>query len=259
MFSQGSEYGFILGFSGYRGDLNPEFYTGIRYIKPAVGLLYRYNFHPRYAWKFNLYSGSIEGSDKNSSDGFSKNRNLSFKSRVLELSGQLEFNFFPYRPERERQRFSPYIFTGLSVFRFNPQGELPNGEWYDLQPLGTEGQGGSGKRSYKLTQLAMPMGGGLKLSFGVLAIGIELGMRYAFTDYLDDVSTKYADKTSIAEQRGALAAYFSDRSTNLSDVSLKGRQRGNSQNNDWYMFGGFTLSVNLTNPNAYCLPFNKKY
>ena len=145
------------------------------------------------------------------------------------------------------------------MFKFNPQGQLPNGEWYDLQPLGTEGQTISGSSGYNLIQFAIPMGGGLKLSFGMLAIGFELGMRYTMTDYLDDLSGKYANKALLSEQKGALAAYFSDRSVNSADVSLGGRQRGNSKNNDWYVFGGFTVSVNLSNLNTKCLPFNEKY
>ena len=249
----------MLGVSGYRGDLNPEFYTQLNLIKPAIGLLYRYNFHPHYAWKFDMYYGNIEGSDQYASDAYRKNRNLSFRSSITEVSGQLEFNFLSYRPEHIRERFSPYIFSGLSVFSFNPQGALPNGEWRDLQPMGTEGQGGSGISKYKLMQMAIPMGGGVKLSFGALSIGMELGMRYAFTDYLDDVSTKYPDKVALLARNGAEAAYFSDRSPLIEDTSLKDRQRGNSQNNDWYMFGGFTITLNLSNANAHCLPFQKKY
>ena len=60
----------------------------------------------------------------------------------------------------------------------------------DLQPLGTEGEGFyKGEKKYNLTQLAIPIGGGFKYAISNnVRIGIEVGFRKLFTDYLDDVS-----------------------------------------------------------------------
>ena len=99
-------------------------------------------------------TGELRGSDKlNNIDTAKFNRNLHFKSSLYELSGIIEFNFFPYETGNLRYPFTPYIFTGISMFNFNPQarkfdtdtpfdndGNQTNNEWIDLQPLGTEGQ-----------------------------------------------------------------------------------------------------------------------
>jgi len=74
-----------------------------------------------------------------------------------------------------------------------------------------------------------------------LSLNFELSSRYIFTDYLDDVSTVYADKDDIESQRGELAVILSDRSFSGVDgvqIGQAGRQRGDSSNNDtWATFG----------------------
>jgi hypothetical protein len=261
VFSQGSEAGVMLGGSYYKGDIHPDFFR-FNTIQPAIGVMYRYNFHPHYSFKGNVYYGTISATDADMSDGFQLNRNLSFRSEILEFSGQLEFNFLPYRIENKNQSFTPYLFTGVSLFKFNPQGQYANGEWYDLQPLGTEGQGTTGypdKKKYSLTGFGIPLGGGLKWNLGLIGITLEAGARRTFTDYLDDVSGTYADPTVLSAEYGPVSAWFSDRSLSSGAESNAGRQRGDSKNNDWYIFGGAMITVNLSSTNVFCEPFKKKY
>ena len=68
-------------------------------------------------------------------------------------------------------------------------------QWIDLQPLGTEGQGTTAypdRKKYSRTQIAIPMGGGVKISLNDnLNIAFSFSARKTYTDYLDDVSTTY--------------------------------------------------------------------
>lgn len=56
-----------------------------------------------------------------------------------------------------------------------------------------------------------------------------------FTDYLDDVSTVYPDKTLLLAKRGQTAVELSDRSL-IDGLGAKDRQRGDSKGNDSYSF-----------------------
>ncbi len=73
--------------------------------------------------------------------------------------------------------------------------EPDNGEWVDLKPLRTEGQGLiPGREEYKLTQLNIPMGIGVKYFLTeTFHVSSEVLHRKTFTDYIDDVSTNYVD------------------------------------------------------------------
>ncbi|MBA3899541.1 MAG: outer membrane beta-barrel protein [Bacteroidetes bacterium] len=242
-FSQGSEIGPFIGGSYYMGELNPgkQFYN----TQPAFGLIYRRPLNPRYAIKANFIVGNVEAYDSDSNNPAQVNRNLNFRSRIYDLSGQLEFNFLPFEIGDKTKPFSPYIFAGLAIFRFNPQAEV-NGQWVDLKPLSTEGQGtraAPGKSEYSLTQFAFPFGAGFKFAIAKrIGINIEWSLRRTWTDYLDDVSTTYPDLNILAREKGPFAASMSDRSLTNGDLGRNsGLQRGSSKRNDWYSFAGITF------------------
>ncbi len=247
VFPQRSEIGFFVGSSYYLGDLNPNKHFGN--ASPAAGLVYRYNLNTRWAVKVNGLIGTVVGDDA-SGVGADKRRNLSFKSKMLDFSSQLELNFFHYYTGSGKYFFSPYIFTGLSLFNFNPKAEY-GGEWFELQPLNTEGQGTSQfpeRSNYRLTQLAMPFGIGFKFSINKhFCVGAEWGMRRTFTDYLDDVSQTYPDQVLLAQERGMISAGLSDRSILVdgSQPIKAGMQRGDPGNNDWYSFAGITITAKI--------------
>lgn len=240
------EIGPFLGCSYYIGDLNPIGHFN-QFTKPAIGGVFRYNFNTRLAVRANALFGSMEGDDSFAFSAAQQQRNLKFKSPLSELSGQLEFNFLDFEMGSDRHIFSPYIFGGIALFKFNPQARV-NGKWVDLQPMGTEGQGLPGaasRRKYNLSQLSLPFGVGVKMSLAKnLGLSIEWGMRKTFTDYLDDVSTVYYDPAAIAAKRGPAAAALSDPSIgNDPNYSNVGRQRGNPSTKDWYSFAGIVLTV----------------
>lgn len=262
IYAQTSEIGLGLGISGYKGDLNSSLYNP-KYINPAATILYRHSFNSHWSYKVNFNIGSIEANDADSKDDFANTRNLSFRSGLSELHLGLEFNFFPYQTAKlVSSSWTPYLFAGIAVYRFNPKAEY-NGDWYELQPLNTEGQGTeqySDRKPYNRIQVSIPFGGGLKFRLGNRwGLVIESGARRIFTDYLDDVSTTYVDPNLLLASNGALAVVFSDRSDIVDKTLNINRQRGNASDRDWYMFSHVTLSFTLSKKyNDNCLPFSRK-
>ncbi len=249
--AQRHELGVFAGGSYYLGDLNPSGH--FEQSQPAVGLIYRYNINPRWAIRVNALFGSVEASD--AVNNKNNPRNLSFKSPITEFSVLTELNFVQFYTKSEKYRFTPYIFAGLGIFNFNPQAQY-EGKWYELQPLGTEGQGVAGGKSlYALTNANFPFGIGIKIGlFKVVCVGLEWGMRKTFTDYLDDVSTTYvkASVFNTNDEYSTIATILADRS----EVKhIAGAQRGNSSNNDWYNFYGVTISFHLGKKESTCSSF----
>lgn len=260
--AQYNEIGIQAGVANYKGELSPHTFN-TDFIHPAFGAFFRHNWNRHWSWKLELNYGRISGDDAKATTGFELDRNLSFYSNILEFSPQIEFNFFPYETGNSDFPFTPYLFTGISVFHFNPKAEL-NGEVYELQPLGTEGQGYNGKKEYKRIQLAIPIGGGIKITgSGRVGVGIEVGARRTYTDYLDDVSTTYPDMARLLATRGPAAVALSDRSFSRSDTTVFTpvfrKQRGNSRDKDWYIFAGITIYIRLTSlQRDICRPFRMR-
>jgi hypothetical protein len=259
--AQYNDIGLMIGGSRYKGELSRHMFSQ-DFVNFAFGFTYRHNWDRRWSWKLELNFGKISGDDAKAKNAFEIDRNLSFKSHIFEISPQVEFNFFPFEVGRRDYPFTPYLFTGLSIFHFNPQAVL-NGEEYDLQPLGTEGQGANGIKKYNRLQFALPVGGGIKVSLGRIGIGIEVGGRRTYTDYLDDVSTFYPDMNILLSNSGPEAVSLSDRSfsrldtANHSPVFMK--QRGNSTDDDWYMFAGVTIFWRLSSSlRDICRPFKPR-
>jgi hypothetical protein len=153
---------------------------------------------------------------------------------------------------------TPFGFTGLNVFYFNPKAQY-QGQTYALRQMGTEGQFVTGKgTSYSLLSFGIPVGVGLKCALGKkVTLGAEIGYRFNFTDYLDDVSGNYANYDDIYAKSGVVAAALSDRSGEVNNgvnVGREGSMRGNFGKNDKYMFAGITLSYTFVTQK--CPTFN---
>jgi hypothetical protein len=282
---QNLEFGIKLGTTHYLGDLT-ETMIKLQQTKFGAGLLFRYYAWSRVNFKANIFYGSIGGADSLKPGYYdpvhntvktiwAKYRNLSFRSYILDASLELELNLKPYISGHRKYNWTPYLLGGIAVFNFNPQAKY-NGKWYDLQPLGTEGQETSSpnaQKKYKLTQIAIPYGIGIKYSFRqpitagkinlvLWNIGIELSSRKTFTDHLDDVGGYYPDYEILKAARGtdgSIAVALSDRQAEAlaplrrSDESEPKREpgttRGNPKKMDQYMFFGLTLTktFRLTN------------
>lgn len=238
--------GFSLNALNYYGDLAPKpsrFSTDISFTRPAIGISFAHRFGPRYTLMASFAYGTLRGSDLESADrgdlsnGFHRsNRNLSFRNRIKELSVVASLDLFENMSTYiSRVKWTPYAFAGISVFHHNPQAQVPltqldgtpfdnAGTWVNLKPLGTEGQYADlretdvnyGIKPYKLIQPAIPMGVGARFRINeVMDFAAEIGFRYVFTDYLDDVSRNYVDLGVFGDDE--LAKALSYRSNEIAE------------------------------------------
>lgn len=257
-----------LGATNFLGDLGGANQIGTHGFKdlewvltrPAVGASMRWKVQQYFSFKGNLYWGILRGDDRLTTEPFRNNRNLSFKSNVFELSGQVEFNFIKEQKghvykisgvrgmaHKDRQI---YLFGGGGGLYFNPKGKYTDGRWYALQPLGTEGQGlpGYGKKYSRITGI-ISVGGGARFAINrYWGVGFELGIHQAFTDYIDDVSKDYATQSLIAAGASPQAIYFADPSQGkgpLPGSVCEGCQRGDPTHKDAYMFGVLTVGYKV--------------
>lgn len=236
------------GVTNYQGELQGRAFT-FNQSNLGIGAGLKYDLTPHFAIRTGIQYGTIEASDRENNDPKLRPRNLSFQSRIVEGNLLLEYTLF----NMEDKKISPYLFAGVAVYHFNPYAFDTLGNKVFLKPLSTEGQGLSAypdRKEYKLTQFAIPFGGGIKfrISNNVI-LGYEIGLRKTFTDYLDDVSTRYVDQFVLSQERGAKAVEMSYRGGELKDGNpvypADGELRGSSKTKDWYYFQGLTLSIGI--------------
>lgn len=247
------EAGVFGGMSFYSGDLTG--FIDFKELHPAAGVVARYNVNQWFSVKSNIFHGTISGNDANSRIQENRNRNLSFRSRLLDIGVQSEINLTGYKSGNPSYQSSPYLFFGFSLFRFNPKALYKN-QWYALQPLCTEGQGTTkynDRKKYALTQICIPIGAGYKYALNrYWNIGFELGIRTTFTDYLDDVSKTYVESDILKSTYGELSDLLSNRTGEVLAERIEftsADNRGDPTNNDWYVFTGFTVTYSIL-PNA---------
>ncbi len=217
--------GFSISALNYYGDIAPlprRVSTDISFTRPAFALSFAHRFGPRYTLVGQFMYGTLSASDKSASStgesGFRNARNLSFRNRIKELSVTAYFDLFKNESTYiSRVKWTPYVYLGIAGFLHNPQAKAPNkdlmgsplsqgGQWVDLRPLGTEGQYSNlaatdvnhGIKPYSLAQVAIPFGVGARFRINeVMDLWGDIGFRYTFTDYLDDVSGNYVDLNKL--------------------------------------------------------------
>lgn len=183
---------------------------------------------------------------------------LRFSNRIHEFAILGEFQFWEFRPTRERFLITPYVFAGVGGMYHHPKAPDNSGSMHSLidqlvelndpqyghNDEGVEQLTGFDKESKWVAHI--PFGAGIKYNFsGPLSIAIELNYRYAFTDFLDGIgSEEYLDynkiKNKLPEDPGfsaneweTLVAPSTKAGThNYSD--LIGRTRG-QKGNDFFM------------------------
>jgi opacity protein-like surface antigen len=240
------QVGVFSGISNYMGDLTDKPYQSPRF---ALGFTGGYEFSERLALRAGLTFARVAGADSLSNKYYLRDRNLSFQSGITELSLRGEYTVF----NLSNMRWSPYVFGGVAVFHMNPYTYDQSGNKVFLKPLSTEGQALEqypDRKPYSLTQVALPFGGGLKYALNeTVHLGLEVGLRKLFTDYLDDVSSNYADPTELLTARGPQAVDLAFRGDevpgSLGVYPSKGDQRGSATYKDWYYFSGLHLTIRL--------------
>lgn len=245
--SQGLGLEMFGGLTNYQGDLRQRIFT-FQGSRPAIGLAATYSFTPRLGVRLGFKSGTLGADDRLNKDSSIYFRNLSFQTSITDVEAVMTYRLF----DEQASRYNVYVFGGVSGFRFNPFTYDQFGVRRYLQPLGTEGQGLPGypqSRLYRLTEFAIPFGIGLQYGIGGgFSVGWEFTFRKTFTDYIDDLSTNYADEFDLLFGRGPVAADLSYRGDEMflvnPNVPLfmpKGAKRGNPGAKDLYYFTGLTL------------------
>lgn len=246
VFAQKHEIGAQMGLANYFGDLNVSSFKSVRGMG---GVFYRTNFDERWTLKSSFNYGRLYANDKNSPHNFNRQRNLHFRTDVMEVAAMLELNFLEFNKLKHDKNWTPYFTIGIAVFAFNPQAKI-NGQWHYLHPLGTEGQTDesySGVKKYRLVDFAIPIGGGFKYSINKnWNVGIYGGLRITFNDYIDDVGGVYASPLSLPEGSKGLAYKLADRSGEVGPaIGSPGRQRATSSKADFYLFTGISVSYTI--------------
>lgn len=245
---QEGEFGIGVGAGHYFGDLNTR--AKLNRPKFAAGIFFRKNFGNYIAARLAGTFAQLGYSDTyNTHNEFMRRRNLSFNTKVWELSLQGDFNFYRFMPGDPDFRFTPYITLGVSAFSYDPYAYL-KGEKYNLRQMGTEGQNDSLSKPYGTMALAIPFGVGFKYALNDrINIGFEVLYRFTNADYLDDVSKTYPGPAAFPpnpDGTPSVAALLSDRSYETgTPIGIKGQQRGNSQNKDQFVTAMFYISFNL--------------
>ncbi|HCX23211.1 MAG: hypothetical protein CMB80_25365 [Flammeovirgaceae bacterium] len=222
----------------YYGDLAPvnrAASTDISFTRPGFGGEIGARFHQRIAVRAGFNYGRIKGDDITSDPEPIESagryaRNLSFRSDIKEIHLAFEFFLLPtWGGPNVRPDFNVYLAGGIAVFHHEPKALVPNfdyslgdqsstiaapqaGEWVRLRKLGTEGQfiEGLDVKTYSPIQLSIPIALGVRMRLpGPFSASLEMGYRYLFTDYIDDVSGKFV---SFDQFDDPLARIMSDRS-----------------------------------------------
>ena len=254
-----------LGTSNFLGDLGGKDAIGtndlqdleISQFRFGFFIGHKYTLYKKLYLRSNFTFSRVSGDDNLTEERFRHNRNLHFRSNIFELNVMAEYEIpINFRKGHiydlkgvngwKAKGASFFVFAGVGVFYFNPKAQI-DGQWIELRPLRTEGQGlPGGPKQYKRVSVSIPIGLSLtKRISDVLSLGIEVSYRYTFTDYIDDVSTVYYNPYDIAlyndNGQADAAAYLSNPSLGLEQggvgnyATAPGQQRGDETDDDGYM------------------------
>lgn len=240
-FAQNFHFAAKFGIASYQGDLKAK---KMSFSQPklmgSVGA--RYDVTEHLTARSYLSLGSLRADDKKGNAAMQQ-RNLNFKTKLLDWELTAQYSLFSLN----ERWWSPYVFAGIGLYHFKPYTQNAAGDKTFLQPLSTEGQGfAAGVKDYKLTQFSIPLGVGAQYSLNEdMRLGLEVGYRKLFTDYLDDVSTVYADQAALQTARGTEAVDLAWRGDEVGSGPYPpaGTSRGNAGSKDGYYYIALTYTV----------------
>tara|TARA_B100000524_G_scaffold346749_1_gene247455 strand:- start:3605 stop:4534 length:930 start_codon:yes stop_codon:yes gene_type:complete len=216
----------------------------------AFWLGYRQRFHPYFATTTSLCVFNLKGADSLSANVNRNARNLHFRSLGVEIQQRIEWIFaanekfgstynLPGNYSKKNRSQQYYVFGGIGLCYFNPRAMDADGNWTSLRKLRTEGQ----SKAYSPVTLTMPAGIGFRMGISRMwRVGIELAYVKTFTDYMDDVSTVYADPINLSTE----AQQFANMADPGDVTFAPGQQRGDSDQKDAYYHMNVVFTRNLT-------------
>lgn len=214
--AQFHELGAVLGRSNYIGDVGSARYVYPR--KMAYGVLYRYNVNTRYSLRAGFALTTLFENENNTNDLNRFRRGYEFENEIQEVHAGMEFNFVDFNLHDDAAQITPYLFLGLSYFR------------YDLLSIVSPNTPEATFVSIRKDQtFGFPVFLGAKWNPNPLfVIGLELGVRYTLTDNLDgsNPQVEFPDNPEL--------------------------KFGNVGNNDWFVFTGLTISFTFGDLPCYC-------
>ncbi len=250
--------GAYLGSMGYYGDLNQQLISNADSPgQPAFGFSLERVLNKAWSAKLLYTQGEWTANDR--ANDAMLIRSLNAKTEVQDYALLFTYYLDNNRQLGRRSFLAPYVSFGLGYSDFSVYGDLRdgNGDYYhywsdysirstaetdpeaaeatlvsqdgvyetELSSLVTE-------QEYPTESFSLPVALGLKFRLSSnINLNLELLMRYAFTDYLDDVSGDYRADYNGADQR--IAANPTGQTT---------AQRGSSPNvNDFYAFPSVSL------------------
>lgn len=176
------------------------------YIAPnslAFGGIYKWNRSKRHSYRFSALFTELSGIDNKSNDPSRIERDYEFNLTVLELSAGIEYTFVDFNLHAGGNVSTPYLYTGVITAN------------YDDFYFTNQGNIQTGEGSKWVFGIPIVLGYKTTISTKII-LAFEIGARYTFTDGLDG---------SVPE-----------------DKDLKTLSFGNTNNNDWYIFSGITLT-----------------
>ncbi len=225
LYERHSDISFGVGTANYYGDLAPfnrPINSTLQNIRWNASFNFTRHFSPHFSGQVGLTWVRIFGDDNKFEGVVGAEqlymRNAHFRNDIQELAFSGIYSFVAEsRSYRNRPQLIPYLFAGIAVFHHNPVAKVPTdytgseaspGEWVSLQPLNTEGQGLSGytDQPYNLVNVSVPFGAGLRYKINKnVDLGLEIGLRYTFSDYLDDMGGSVATLSDLKDLSAVMA------------------------------------------------------
>lgn len=177
-----SEVGIGLGATNYRGEISPGYQ--LQNNRPALTVFYRKDVSVPITLRGGFTAGFLRAADDNVNGvnggvpPLQNYRQANTKGSLLEASAVVEYNFMDYHYRTDKVHFTPYLFAGVAAFYANTTTVSNNPTL-----------GGAFNQSGAMLGFAIPAGVGFKYALSEhINLGLEVGVRKAFTDQLDHLS-----------------------------------------------------------------------
>ena len=216
-----------LGATRYVGDLNERSDFAHLRLGTSLNVATAFRYSPQLTLRGEAQLYFIRGSQESTHLAYN---NLSFRSLNPDIWAGIQWDF--WRDDNRNHVIIPYVLAGLGLTYLTPKTTY-KGQTISLAPLHTEGI------AYNRLPLIIRYGLGVPIAANErFKWHFEGTYTHVLSDYVDDVSTVYPDRTGMEP----LAAALSDRRPELGQSpNTVGAIRGNSNRRDGYV----VLSVRL--------------
>ncbi|WP_461107751.1 hypothetical protein [Spirosoma koreense] len=216
-----------MGPTRYLGDLNERSDLAHLRLGVAFNAAAAYRYSPQLTLRAEAQLYYLRGAQQETHLAYN---NLSFYSVNPDIWAGIQWDF--WRADNRNHVIIPYLLAGVGVTHITPKARY-QGRSVSLAPLHTEGVDYSRFPFIFRYGLGVPVAATERFK-----LHMEGVYTHVWSDYLDDVSTVYADRSLM----DPLAAALADRRSELGQTpNPAGAKRGNPDRHDGY----FILSARL--------------